>query len=72
MSADVGVAITGIAGPDGGSTEKPVGTVFIAVGGSGDAQVFVERFFELTSRESIQEAAAKKAVIHLVNFLKTK
>jgi nicotinamide-nucleotide amidase len=36
MKSDLGLAVTGIAGPDGGSEEKPVGTVFIGLDSAGE------------------------------------
>jgi nicotinamide-nucleotide amidase len=54
--ADLSLSITGIAGPDGGSTEKPVGTVYI--GFSSAKQCFVRLYHFDGSREQIQEMTA--------------
>lgn len=68
------VAITGIAGPDGGSAEKPVGTVWIGLasrisgagagGASGGRGVSTEvrRFLFKGSREAVREWAARTAL----------
>ena len=71
LSVDAAAAITGIAGPDGGTAIKPVGTVFIAVvGGKNEAQVFHHDFSAATSRESIQKLAVEKTIEHLIDVLK--
>ncbi len=65
--ADVAVGITGIAGPAGGTAEKPVGTVFIACAmGEGRA---VEKFSFSGQREQIQESAAHAALVLLWKML---
>ncbi|AZZ35733.1 damage-inducible protein CinA [Bdellovibrio sp. qaytius] len=72
----VTVAVTGIAGPTGGTTLKPVGTVFIAVAGTKIAtQIFHHEFVNITkdkelTREEIQYAAAAAALDHLSENLK--
>lgn len=55
--ASVAVAVSGIAGPEGGTEEKPVGTVWIAVDGPGD-QVEVMVFVWPGARDQVRTLAA--------------
>ncbi|MBN1939409.1 MAG: competence/damage-inducible protein A [Candidatus Aminicenantes bacterium] len=58
--ADYGLAVTGIAGPSGGSEEKPVGLVFCAV--SDGRRARVERSVFLGDRVRVQQQAAQKTL----------
>ncbi len=62
--ADVALSLTGIAGPTGGTPDKPVGTVYIAVCGERGTDV-KHRVFTGGSREQIQTLAAY-AGLHLL------
>jgi PncC family amidohydrolase len=65
LGADLAVAVSGIAGPAGGSAEKPVGTTYIATSGVGGAAV--RRFHFEGDRAAIRDAAAVAAVEMLLD-----
>ena len=60
LQSDVGVSITGIAGPTGGTEDKPVGLVYIAVDVAGD--VAVRKFVFSEDRRYNKEVSAQAAL----------
>ncbi len=67
-TVDLGVAVTGIAGPGGGSLEKPVGLVYLATLKRGQA-VTVERQIFPGNRAEIRKATAARALTMLLQTL---
>jgi nicotinamide-nucleotide amidase len=55
---DYALATTGVAGPTGGSPEKPVGTVYIALA-SAETETIVKKFFFPTDRETFKQLTAQ-------------
>ncbi len=60
--ADLAVAITGVAGPGGGTAAKPVGLVHFALARPGVATAHVERRFGRKSRDAIRAGAVAQAL----------
>jgi len=67
--ADLAVAITGIAGPDGGSEQKPVGLVHIAAAKRGGARLHEEHRFGDIGRNKVQAESAVAALRLLQKLL---
>jgi nicotinamide-nucleotide amidase len=60
--ADIAVAVTGVAGPGGGSADKPVGLVHFACARRGGAVDHVERRFGPLTRADIRAASVAQAL----------
>lgn len=60
--AHIAVAITGVAGPGGGTRMKPVGTVHIATARANHGLHHRQEFFQFETREEIQLAAVQVAL----------
>jgi nicotinamide-nucleotide amidase len=59
---DYALSATGIAGPTGGTPQKPVGLVFIGLSGPNGAHVKEVRFGDTLTRDEIRDRAAKAAI----------
>jgi nicotinamide-nucleotide amidase len=60
-ASNYALATTGVAGPSGGSAEKPVGTVYVGLA-STESETIVKKFFFPTDRETFKQLAAQSAL----------
>ncbi len=67
LKTDYAIATTGIAGPDGGSEEKPVGTVWIAI--ANGSNTTAQKFSFLRNREHNIERTVQSALVMLKQII---
>jgi nicotinamide-nucleotide amidase len=67
FASDFALAVTGIAGPDGGSAEKPVGLVYVGLAAPGRTRV--QKAVFPGSRPQVREQAADLALNLLLSYL---
>ena len=66
--SDIAVSVTGIAGPGGGTSEKPVGLVYIGFAAKGQRTMAIRNIFD-GDRNSVRIQTAAKALKTVINYL---
>jgi len=67
LDTDIGISSSGIAGPEGGSPDKPVGLAWIGFSAAGNE--YAEQFMFVGNRLQIKEQAVHSAIERLIAFL---
>ncbi len=70
LNSDIGLSVSGIAGPGGGTIEKPVGLVWIGIAAAGFEQAWENNW--VGNRAQIKEQAANQALYLLSSYLEGK
>lgn len=68
LGADIGISVSGIAGPGGGTPEKPVGTVWIGL--SSPQEEYSRHYLWSGNRLAVKEQSAQAALNLLLEYLK--
>ena len=69
-NADIAGSVTGIAGPNGGTPQKPVGTVWMAVTDGRTTKTFENHF--TGSRDEIRASARDVLIEHIIGFVESR
>lgn len=67
-NADVAVSVTGIAGPGGGTSDKPIGLVYMAIATKDEVRAYRSLFGENKNRGEIREATVAHALAELASL----
>ncbi len=69
FNADYSIAVSGIAGPGGGTLKKPVGTVIIGISDKKNKQRIKKYFFK-GNRKDIQIQVSQRSLLEIFKFIK--